>query len=82
MTYFGTYVNGDVQLNDALVRLPEGVRVNVQVASEDEKATLASTSASSYQRYLSVIGSIKDAPANMAAEHDRYVDAMEQVAGE
>lgn len=67
MTYQGHVQNGVVLL-DGDVRLPEGAKVCVEVAKqdEDEGPTL-------YEQLKPIIGIAKGLPPDMAKNHDHYL---------
>lgn len=80
MTYRGRVKNG-VVVPEAGVNLPEGAEVSIDVAPEVSAARPAAAGegeaapakSTLYDRYKSIIGSVKDLPPDFAANHDHYI---------
>ena len=62
MVLDGKVVNGQVVLDSAQTRLPEGAKVRVEVVAEPTLTFL-----------LKFAGKAKDLPADMAENHDHYL---------
>lgn len=65
MTLLGHIQNGVIVLDEA-TKLPEGVKVRVEVLDESNTPTLAET-------LKDFIGIAKGLPADLAANHDHYI---------
>jgi hypothetical protein len=77
MTLNGHVENGKIVLDES-VALTEGMRVRVELLSEETRAENNSNGADTppatfYERHKSWIGSIKDAPSDYAQNHDHYL---------
>lgn len=70
MTYQG-HVQDGVVLLDGDVRLPEGVKVRVDVL--EAHAELEDEGPSLYEQLKPIIGIAKGLPADMAQNHDHYL---------
>ena len=69
MTVQGTVINGTIVLDHA-AQLPEGARVAVVF---DEQAAAQAPGKPTLAFLLKYAGSIKDLPADFAAQHDHYI---------
>ena len=71
MIYYGQVHDGRIVL-DGDVSLPEGVRVRVDV-STTVTTTNGEQQPTLHERLAPLIGSLTDAPADLASNHDHYL---------
>jgi len=71
MVYHGHVQDGRIVLEGG-VRLPEGLRVRVDVPGE-QATSHGDGERSLHQRLQPLIGSLRDAPADLAQNHDHYL---------
>ena len=70
MTYIGHIEHGQVVL-DSPVTLPEGAKVTIAIFSEQSQTETQPKSL--LDRLQSVVGQVKDLPADFAINHDHYL---------